>query len=101
MDHVKEYFCIIYFSTVITLMPVKVAQMTKAVMKTKMEELDDKQLAEITYVLQQRMLAGEKNVRRTWARFEQEVQRRANTKPANQGASLLDQKNQDPWWKFW
>ena len=82
-------------------MPTKITQIKKAITKIRIQEIDDKQLAEITYVWQQRMLAGEKNARRTWARFEQEVQRRVDAKPINQDPSLPDQINQHPWWKFW
>ncbi len=82
-------------------MPAKNTQIKKEVIKTGIQELDDKQLAEITYVWQQRMLAGEKNARRTWARFEQEMQRRMNIKTRNQDTSPPDQINQHPWWKFW
>ncbi len=67
----------------------------------KMDELDDEQLAATAYVWQQRAQAGDKNARRTWARMEQELQRRLGPTPSGHGPLEAHSSNPRPWWRFW
>jgi hypothetical protein len=70
-------------------------------MPVRMDELDDEQLAATAYVWRQRAQAGEKNARRTWARMEQELQRRLGPTPSNHAPLEVELSLQRPWWRFW
>ncbi|RZI54480.1 MAG: hypothetical protein EOP12_02585 [Pseudomonas sp.] len=70
-------------------------------MPVRMDELDDEQLAATAYVWRQRAQAGEKNARRTWARLEQELQRRLGPTPSNHAPLEAVSSPRRSWWRFW
>ena len=67
----------------------------------KMEELDDEELAATAYVWRQRVQAGEKSAQRTWARMEQELQRRLGPTPSNHAPLQTEAPRQRSWWQVW
>lgn len=67
----------------------------------RIQDLDDEQLAATAYVWRQRVNAGDKNARRTWAKMEQELHRRLGPTPSNNAPLEAKLPERGPWWRFW